>query len=107
MRVRIAIFGSVLSLLGTTVLAQAVSAPPVGAAPAGTAPTTAALTTVPPSTTPSAATAAGASPPPTAPAEDHATDSVAAIVNDAPITAYELRQRILLFIATSGLQPTA
>ncbi len=32
---------------------------------------------------------------------------MAAIVNDQMISEYELRQRILLFVATSGLQPTA
>lgn len=34
------------------------------------------------------------------------SDGVAALVNDAPITDYDLRQRILLFIATSNLQAT-
>jgi peptidyl-prolyl cis-trans isomerase SurA len=34
------------------------------------------------------------------------TDGVAAIVNDAVVTEYDLRQRILLFVATSGLQAT-
>ena len=33
-------------------------------------------------------------------------DGVAAIVNDAIITEYDLRQRMLLFVSTSGLQPT-
>jgi len=33
-------------------------------------------------------------------------DGVAAIVNDAIITEYDLRQRILLFVATSNLQAT-
>lgn len=38
----------------------------------------------------------------------HATgDSVAAVVNDDAISEYDLRQRILLFIATSGIRPTA
>ena len=31
-------------------------------------------------------------------------DGVAAIVNDAIITEYDLRQRILLFVSTSGVQ---
>ncbi len=47
--------------------------------------------------TPTAAT------PPDNPSDDN---SVAALVNDAPISEYDLRQRILLFVATSGLQAT-
>ncbi|MBL6851824.1 MAG: peptidylprolyl isomerase [Alphaproteobacteria bacterium] len=59
--------------------------------PAG-APVTTASTTPPPATTPT---------------NDDAADAVAALVNDAPITEYDVRQRVLLFIATSGgLQAT-
>src|SRR5438132_847246 len=97
MRWKFAVLGSVLSLLGTTALAQAVAS-----SPPGTAPIAAAFGTPPSATTPSPA--ASALPP--AP-EANPTDSVAALVNDAPITDYDLRQRILLFVATSGLQPTA
>ena len=35
------------------------------------------------------------------------TDGIAATVNDESISDYELRQRMALFIATSGLQPNA
>jgi peptidyl-prolyl cis-trans isomerase SurA len=34
------------------------------------------------------------------------SDTIAALVNDEPITEHDLRQRILLFVSTSGLQPT-
>ena len=38
---------------------------------------------------------------------EHATgDAVAAIVNESPITEYDLRQRVALFIATSNIHPT-
>ena len=56
--------------------------------------------------------AAPAAPAPTPPAgaavqsDTGPADGVAAIVNDAIITEYDLRQRILLFVATSGLQAT-
>ncbi len=33
-------------------------------------------------------------------------DGVAAMVNDQPITQYDVRQRAALFVATSGVQPT-
>ncbi|MGH6879105.1 MAG: hypothetical protein ACREHV_17230, partial [Rhizomicrobium sp.] len=36
----------------------------------------------------------------------HHGDGVAAIVNDSVISDYDLRQRIALFIATSGVRPT-
>ena len=52
-------------------------------------------------------TASATPAPATTPTDDTTADAVAALVNDAPITEYDLRQRILLFIATSGgLQPT-
>ena len=37
----------------------------------------------------------------------HHGDGVAAIVNDSVISDYDLRQRMALFIATSGVRPTA
>lgn len=37
----------------------------------------------------------------------HHGDSVAAIVNDSVISDYDLRQRMALFIATSGVRPSA
>ncbi len=52
---------------------------------------------------------------PTAPAEPvapkpaekpHLSESVAALVNDDPISSYDLRQRMRLLVATSGVQPT-
>jgi peptidyl-prolyl cis-trans isomerase SurA len=39
-------------------------------------------------------------------AQEHG-DGVAAIVNDTVISDYDLRQRVALFIATSGVRPTA
>jgi peptidyl-prolyl cis-trans isomerase SurA len=33
-------------------------------------------------------------------------DGIAAMVNDVPITQYDVRQRTALFVATSGVQPT-
>jgi len=37
---------------------------------------------------------------------DNAADGVAAVVNDSIISDYDLRQRVALFLATSGVQPT-
>ena len=36
----------------------------------------------------------------------HLSESVAALVNDDPISSYDLRQRMRLLVATSGVQPT-
>ena len=33
-------------------------------------------------------------------------DGVAAVVNDTPISNYDVRQRVQLFVATSGVRPT-
>ena len=38
---------------------------------------------------------------------DNANDGVAAVVNDSIISDYDLRQRVGLFLATSGVHPTA
>jgi peptidyl-prolyl cis-trans isomerase SurA len=38
--------------------------------------------------------------------EAHTGDGVAAIVNDTPISNYDVRQRMSLFVATSGVRPT-
>jgi len=117
-RLCFAVFGCLVALLGAPALAQNLSGPPGGTqspAPAQATPpaaTPAASTTPPPaaepSTTPPAAGAPAGKPgDATAPAslpED--SDAIAAIVNDAIITERDLRQRILLFISTSGLQPT-
>jgi peptidyl-prolyl cis-trans isomerase SurA len=73
-------------------LAGTHAAPPPTATPAGP-PTQSAA---PPSPPPGAAVQSDTGP----------ADGVAAIVNDAIITEYDLRQRILLFVSTSGLQPT-
>ncbi len=52
---------------------------------------------------------------PTAPAESlapkpaekpHLSESVAALVNDDPISSYDLRQRMRLLVATTGVQPS-
>ena len=77
--------------------------PALGKAVAPAAPSPAAATS------PSGATAALPPSPPAGAAIQSDTgpaDGVAAIVNDAIVTEYDLRQRILLFVATSGLQPT-
>jgi peptidyl-prolyl cis-trans isomerase SurA len=114
------IYVSLAALLAVAVpgLAQDdASAPPPekpAAPPATTVPGTAAPA-APGAAAPSAAAPAGtpdagANPPPGAAVESDSgpSDGVAAIVNDAVITEYDLRQRELLFIATSGgLQPTA
>ena len=47
-----------------------------------------------------AAGAAGAS-------VNYLSEGVAAVVNDSIISTYDLRQRMLLLIVTSGMQPTA
>jgi len=44
---------------------------------------------------------------PQAPQRPKLTESVAAIVNDEVISSYDLRQRMRLLVATSGVQPTA
>ncbi len=43
-----------------------------------------------------------AAPPP----KPHLSESVAALVNDDPISSYDLRQRMRLLVATTGVQPT-
>jgi peptidyl-prolyl cis-trans isomerase SurA len=44
---------------------------------------------------------------PAAPTVNFLSEGVAAIVNDSIISTYDLRQRMLLLIITSGIQPTA
>ena len=104
---QIAFFGCLLALLAAPSLGQNLSGPPTGTQPP--VPPTAA----PPPSTPLATPPAGATTvPPIPPAgaavqsDSGPADGVAAVVNDAIITEYDLRQRILLFVATSGLQPT-
>ena len=46
--------------------------------------------------------AVSAAPPP----KPHLSESVAALVNDDPISSYDLRQRMRLLVATTGVQPT-
>lgn len=69
-------------MLAMPTLAQNLSGPPSG--------------TPPPQPPPGAAIQSDSGP----------SDGVAAIVNDAIITEYDLRQRILLFVSTSGVQST-
>lgn len=127
---RIAFFGSLLVLLAAPTLGQELSGPsgpPPGTQPADAA-TPPAATPAPdarpgrhgrrfarppaaaPATTPPPASDPDAPPRPPAGAaiqsESSPSDGVAAVVNDAIITEYDLRQRILLFVSTSGLQPT-
>ena len=49
----------------------------------------------------------GATKTPKAPERPKLSESVAAIVNDEVISSYDLRQRMRLLVATSGVQPTA
>jgi peptidyl-prolyl cis-trans isomerase SurA len=132
---RIAFFGSLLVLLAAPSLGQNLSGPPAGTMPAAPEPAPSAAgatapdapaqagrghhhrhghgapaSAPPPGATP-AATPPGAPPPNPPPgaaiqADSGPADGVAAIVNDAIITEYDLRQRILLFVSTSGMQAT-
>ncbi len=52
------------------------------------------------------ATAPADAPPPPPPRPEGLTESVAAVVNDDIVSSYDLTQRMLLLIATSGVQPT-
>jgi len=90
--------GAFVALLAAPSLAQNLSGPPTRTAPAAAAPAT------PPA---GAATPAPPNPPPGAALQTDSgpSDGVAAVVNDAIITEYDLRQRILLFVSTSG-QPS-
>lgn len=56
----------------------------------------------PPATTPSAETSAPAA----KPAKPHDENGIVALVNDLPITSYELRQRMNLVMATSNIPRT-
>ena len=126
---RIAFFGSLLVLLAAPSLGQELSGPsgpPPGTQPAEAAPapaTAPAPAARPPhrgrhirpaAAAPAATTLPPSDPdaPPRPPAGDAVlstaspSDGVAAVVNDAIITEYDLRQRILLFVSTSGLQAT-
>jgi len=89
--VYLAIAGAFLALLAVPTPAQNLSGPPGGTTPLA-APATAAP---PPNPPPGAALQTDSGP----------SDGVAAVVNDAIITEYDLRQRILLFVSTSG-QPS-
>ncbi|HJW40332.1 MAG TPA: peptidylprolyl isomerase [Rhizomicrobium sp.] len=90
---RFVILGAILALAGVPSLAQNLSGPPAAPPAASTAPATDGAPSNPP---PGAAVQSDSGP----------SDGVAAIVNDAIITEYDLRQRILLYISTSGQQPT-
>lgn len=85
-----AAFAMAVVLATLPALAQSLSGPPPASSEApSTKP-------VPPPPPPGAALQTNTGP----------SDGVAAIVNDQMISEYELRQRIFLFVATSGLQPT-
>lgn len=87
-------------LFGAFAALAAASAAPGLAAAASNAPAAAAPAPVPaPGTAPAAAPAAKAPPP-------ELVEGVAAIVNDEIISSYDLRQRMLLLLVTSGVQPT-
>jgi peptidyl-prolyl cis-trans isomerase SurA len=90
-----AVFGLIVLLCALPLCAQAARAPAhPPAKPA--APAAGANTAIPPNPPAGAAVQSDAGP----------ADGVAAIVNDAIITEYDLRQRILLFVATSNMQAT-
>ncbi len=92
---RFAVLGALLALAVAPTLAQNLSGPPAAPPPAATSPA-------------APSTAAPSNPPPGAAVQSDSgpSDGVAAVVNDAIITEYDLRQRILLYISTSGQQPT-
>lgn len=96
---RFAVCAALLAVLAGPALAQNLSGPPAGTPPAATAGTPAATNAKPGDAKPGDAKPGDAKP-------ADPSDSVAALVNDAPITEYDLSQRILLFVATSGLQAT-
>ncbi|MEJ0024533.1 MAG: peptidylprolyl isomerase [Rhizomicrobium sp.] len=89
------VIGAFAALLAVPTPAQNLSGPP-----GGTPPSTPPATATPPATPPN--------PPPGAVLQPDLgpSDGVAAIVNDAIITEYDLRQRILLYASTSGQQTT-
>jgi peptidyl-prolyl cis-trans isomerase SurA len=97
-----AVFGAFVALSAVATVAQTLSGgtEPVAAEPA---PTPAKPAAKPDPAKPADATKPGDAKPA---ADDSPQDSVAALVNDVPITEYDLHQRILLFVSTSGLQPT-
>jgi peptidyl-prolyl cis-trans isomerase SurA len=120
-RVHFALIGSLLALLAVPSLAQELGGPPAGTMPAAAGPAPAAAPSpasaapapapakpgAAPATPPGAPVTASATPvPATTPTDENPADAVAALVNDVPITEYDLRQRILLFVATSGMQAT-
>src|SRR5206468_8726892 len=85
------------ALVGLLVLGSAGPLP--AAARAKTAPATHAQAAPP---------AAQPTPPGTEPfLNENNTDGVAAVVNDSVISDYDLRQRVALFLATSGMHPNA
>ena len=80
-----------------TFLAALAAGVPVLAARRG--PDAQTATTAPPGSAPSASQIAGS--------VANNGDGIAAIVNDTPISNYDLQQRMALFLATSGARPTA
>lgn len=110
---KIAVFGALMPWAVFPSFAQTpppVTSAPLAAAAGSTAPAPAA--TAPAATPPKPAAGTPAKPgtapaPPAAPApEPTHQDGVAAVVNDAIITEYDVRQRTLLFLATSNQQAT-
>ena len=92
--VYLVIAGAFCALLAVPSPAQNLSGPPGG--------------TTPPPAAAAAPAATPSNPPPGAALQTDSgpSDGVAAVVNDAIITEYDLRQRILLFVSTSGQQAT-
>jgi peptidyl-prolyl cis-trans isomerase SurA len=88
---------SLVALVGFAVLACA-----------GTLPAAAGAKVAPPKQARSAAPAPPATQPGIEPLlNENNTDGVAAVVNDSVISDYDLRQRVALFLATSGVRPSA
>ncbi|HWD27275.1 MAG TPA: peptidylprolyl isomerase [Rhizomicrobium sp.] len=115
--VHFAVFGALLAVTAVAAPAQNLSgaaALPPGTQPPAAAPATPAKPDAPTDAKPDDAKPGDAKPGDTKPGDtkpdakpDTASfDGVAALVNDSPITEYDLRQRILLFISTSGMQAT-
>ncbi len=107
-RIQIGLIAGLFALLAVPSPAQNLAGPPPGAMAAGPTPSTATPSPEPaPTNTAALPPDNGATPPPALPLTPETKDGVAALVNDAPITEYDLRQRILLYVATSGMQPSA
>lgn len=96
LRSRIVLGAALAALVSQTVAAQAPAQTP---APTGVAPAAATTAPAPTAPAPTAPAAAAAAPPAQG-------ETIAAVVNDELISTYDLRQRLLLLLVQSGVQPT-